>query len=76
MMLPRFIPRTDGVSSSVRVRCILPRPRPFKVAICTAGRRAGLLTCFTVTVLPDFFSAIMQFLRQTPARPSDLHGAR
>src|SRR5262249_42696724 len=48
--IERIMPRTAGVSSSTRSRRILPRPRPRRVAACTAGRRAGLLIWRTVSV--------------------------
>src|SRR6185312_4531954 len=52
----RIMPRTAGVSSSVRSRRILPKPRPRNVASCSFGLRAVLRIWRTVTVLPDFFS--------------------
>ena len=45
-----IMPRTDGVSSSVRWRCSLSRPRPRSVCVCLAGRRLALAICSTVTV--------------------------
>src|SRR5579862_1461814 len=50
----RIIPLTAGVSSSVRVRPILPRPSPRSVAACFSGRRYALRTWRTVTVFPSF----------------------
>src|SRR5262245_44503983 len=44
------MPRTAGVSSSVARRLSLFRPRPISVACWRSLRRAGLLTCSTVTV--------------------------
>src|ERR1043166_7992025 len=64
----RIMPRTAGVSSSVRVRRILPRPR--KVAACTSGLRLALRIWRTVTVF--FVSAIarLAYLDRVLARGS------
>src|SRR5262249_12001803 len=51
------MPRTAGVSLSVRRRFILLRPSPISVCSCTLGRRMGLRYCSTVMVLPALASA-------------------
>src|SRR3989338_6790023 len=53
----RTMPRTEGASSSSRVRFILFRPRPLRVAVCTAGRRAAEATCLTTMV---FFAVMIR----------------
>ena len=45
------MPRTEGVSSSSRVRFILFRPRPFSVSRWMAGRRIGLPISLIYTVV-------------------------
>src|SRR5258705_968996 len=54
------MPRTEGVSSRVRVRRILPRPSPRRVCAWMSGLRLALRIWRTVTVLPvfAFFSAM------------------
>src|SRR3546814_3128579 len=37
----RIMPRTSGVSTSSTSRCILPRPRPVRIARWLLGRRIG-----------------------------------
>src|SRR5579863_9566680 len=60
------MPRTDGVSSSVRVRRILPSPRPRSVAAWISGLRLALRIWRTVTVFPAFaFFSAMTFLSQS-----------
>ena len=51
-----IIPRTDGVSTKVRSRCILFKPKPFNVAPWSFLRPIELPICFTVIV---FFAAII-----------------
>src|SRR5688572_1249451 len=45
-----IMPRMAGVSSSLRVRCSLSRPRPRSVWVWMAGRRLALAICSTVMV--------------------------
>src|SRR6185312_10649115 len=57
------MPRTDGVSSRVRMRRILPSPRPRRVAAWISGLRLALRIWRTVTVFPAFaFFSPMTFL--------------
>src|SRR5687768_17508880 len=58
------MPRTEGVSSSVRRLCILFRPRPTSVARCSLGRRIGLPICSTVTVLVAFLAMVVILWRR------------
>ncbi len=60
----RIMPRTEGVSSSVRVACILPSPSPRSVAAWIAGcgaRAADLAHRDGFLRGRDFFSAMAQF---------------
>src|SRR5207245_6365004 len=52
------MPRTEGVSSSVRRLCILFRPRPTSVARCSFGRRIGEPICSTVMVFTAFLAMV------------------
>src|ERR1700722_1442150 len=47
-----IMPRTAGVSSSTRVRRILLRPSPLRVASCLWPLPAGLAICVTLTPFP------------------------
>ncbi len=47
-----IMPRTAGVSFSVRRRRSLFNPRPVSVWRCTSSRRIGLPICSMVMVLP------------------------
>src|SRR5690606_8414240 len=59
-----IMPRTEGVSSSVRRSRILWRPGPPSVARCSFGRRIGLPICSTVTVLVAFLAMVMILWRR------------
>src|SRR3546814_6139989 len=48
----RIMPRTSGVSTSSTSRCILPRPRPVRMARCSMGRRIGEPIWRILIVLP------------------------
>src|SRR3569623_2477223 len=52
-----IMPRTSGVSLSVRCLRILLRPSPTRVARWSAVRREGLAICSTVTVLSAIYAS-------------------
>src|SRR5690606_3484420 len=57
-----IMPRTAGVSSSVRRRFILFSPSPTSVWRWSSGRRSGLPICSTVIVLPLLFLSAIDWL--------------
>ena len=65
------MPRTDGVSSSSRVLCILLRPKPINVCRCLAGRLIGDPICLT-----SIFLTISVFLYASTASESGASSRR
>src|SRR6185312_502369 len=63
-----IMPRTEGVSSSVRVRRILPRPNPRRVCAWISGLRLAERIWRTVTVLPLFVFAFFSAMIVLPLR--------
>ncbi len=51
------MPRTEGVSSSSRVRCILFSPSPISVRCWTSGRRIGEPICLMTMVLAMIYAS-------------------
>src|ERR1700680_4099096 len=64
-----IMPRTCGVSTSVRLRPRLFKPRPIRVASCTGGRRIGLATCTMVMVLACLLIELLRRLHVDLAAP-------